>query len=166
MFGKHFQSMYTGSMFGAGTAVFSVMGYAISHAVKGRVELNPVMLAPTLGTDVASVEAAINYLEQPDPRSRSKDYEGRRLIREGEFQYFMPTHEKYQFIRNNDERREYNRQKKAEERARKTSKCKVSKHPSMTVNDCQASWGQLRRFPDLLRTRASTSTVSGSALDK
>src|SRR5581483_8590300 len=119
MFGKHFQSTYTGSMFGAGPVVFATWGWIIAHTVKGRVEINPVMLAPTLGTAVESIESALQYLCAPDPRSRSKEHEGRRLIREGQFQYLVPTHEKYQLILNNDDRREYFRQKKAESRARK-----------------------------------------------
>src|SRR5579883_1704808 len=56
----------------------------------------------------------------------------------------MPTHAKYQAIRNNDERREYNRLAKATERARKRAQkpageavSNVSNGVSLTVNDCQ-----------------------------
>jgi hypothetical protein len=97
------------------------------------VELNPAILASILGTDARSIEAAIAYLCAPDPRSRTKDHDGKRLIREGEFQYFMPTHEKYRAIRNDDDRREYFRVKKAEQRARDAVKGEVSKCVSKTV---------------------------------
>lgn len=136
MFGKHFQSTYTGSMFGAGLHVFAVWGYCISHAVKGRVELNPILLAAILGTDTATVEKAIEALCAPDPQSRTKEHEGRRLIREGQFQYFMPTHEKYRAIRDDDDRRAYFRQKKAEQRSRDARRVKMSKGVSKTVKDC------------------------------
>jgi hypothetical protein len=117
MYGKLFTSTYTGSLFGAGPNVFAVWTYAVAHMVKGRVELNPLLLATTLGTDVKSIEDALDYLQRPDPNSRSKECEGRRLIKEGQFQYFCPTHIRYHGIRNADERREYFRHKKAESRA-------------------------------------------------
>lgn len=111
--------MYTGSMYGAGVAVFAVWGYVISHTRRARVELNPKHLADTLGGTVEEIEEAIEFLMQPDPKSRNKMHEGRKLVKEGEFQYFLPSWDNYQRIRNADDRREYNRQKKREERARK-----------------------------------------------
>ena len=119
MWGKHFESMYEGSMYGAGVAVFAVWGYVISHARKGRVELNPKKLADTLGGTVDEIQEAINKLTQPDPQSRHKQNEGRRLIKNGEFQYEIPSWESYQAIRNEDDRREYNRIKQAEYRAKR-----------------------------------------------
>lgn len=119
MYGKHFRSMYEGSMYGAGIAVFAVWGYVISSARNSRVELNPKVLANTLGATREEIEGAIEVLTSPDPDSRHKEHEGRRLLREGQFQYFIPSWEIYQRIRNEEERREYNRAKKAEERAKK-----------------------------------------------
>lgn len=116
MYGKHFESMYEGSMYGAGIAVFAVWGYVISHAHFGRVELNPKKLADTLGGKQEEIEAAIEYLQRADSESRNKEHEGRRMIKEGEFQYFLPSWKKYQTIRNAEERREYNRVKQAESR--------------------------------------------------
>jgi len=117
-FGKHFVSMYEGSMFGAGLNVFAVWGYVIAHVQKQRVELNPKLLAATLGGDIEDIEAAIDYLTQPDPESRCKEHEGRRLVREGQFQYFVPTARIYRGMRDEDARREYNREKMAEARAK------------------------------------------------
>lgn len=116
MYGKHFESMYEGSMYGAGVPVFAVWGYVIAHARKARVELNPRKLADTLGGDVSEIETAIEFLMKPDPNSRHKEHEGSRLIKEGEFQYFLPSWETYQAIRSADDRREYNRLKQQERR--------------------------------------------------
>lgn len=120
MFGKHFASTYTGSMYGAGPVVFAVWGYVIANAVKGRVELNPTALAHIIGTTSDEIERAIAYLEAPDARSRSVEHEGRRLIREGAFQFQVPTHDKYRAIRNEDDRREQNRQAKQRQRLRES----------------------------------------------
>ena len=133
MYGKHFVSMYTGSMVGAGLNVFAVWGYAIANVVKSRVELNPKLLSLLLGCDEQEVVDAMDYLCCPDTKSRSKDHDGRRLIKEGEYQYFLPTYEAYRKILNEDERREYNRQKQAESRLRHKKKPVVKER----VNDCQ-----------------------------
>lgn len=119
MYGKHFESMYEGSMYGSGVAVFAVWGYVIAHTRKSRVELNPKKLSDTLGGTISEIEAAIKFLMSPDPNSRHKEHGGRRLIKEGEFQYFLPSWESYQKIRNADERREYNRVKQAEYRSKR-----------------------------------------------
>lgn len=118
MYGRHFESMYEGSMYGAGVAVFAVWGYVISHARHGVVELNAKKLADTLGGTVEQIEEAMRFLEQPDRKSRFKEDDGRRLVREGEFQYRLPSWEKYAAIKNEEDRREYNRSKQAEHRAR------------------------------------------------
>lgn len=122
MYGKHFDSMYEGSMYGAGISVFAVWGYVIAHVQKSRVELNPKKLSDTLGGTIEAVESAIDFLMSPDANSRHKQHEGRRLIKEGQFQYFVPSWDTYQGIRNSDDRREYNRVKQAEHRARKSRK--------------------------------------------
>ena len=119
MYGKAFASMYEGSMYGAGCNVFAVWGYIIAHAVAGRIELNPKKVADALGGTLEEIQAAMDYLQQPDAESRNQEYEGRRLVREGQFQYFVPSHEHYRRIQDEAQRREYNRVKQAEHRARK-----------------------------------------------
>lgn len=118
-------------MFGAGPDVFAVWGYVIANAVDSRVELNPKLLASILGTTVEAVQQAIDELCEPDPESRNKTSEGRRLQQEGQYQYRVTSHEIYRAMKNEEDRREYNRVKQAESRERKKSN-KVS-----TVNTGQ-----------------------------
>lgn len=106
-------------MYGAGVAVFAVWGYVIAHVRKSRVELNPKKLSDTLGGTVQEIIEAITFLMSPDPESRHKEHQGCRLLKEGEFQYFVPSWESYQGIRNADDRRAYNASKQREYRARK-----------------------------------------------
>jgi hypothetical protein len=124
MYGKHFESMYEGSMYGAGVVVFAVWGYVIAFTHKSRVELNPRKLADTLGGKVEEIEEAIKKLQEKDPESRNKEYEGRRLVKEGEYQYYVPSWESYQNLKNEDARREQNRlaQMRWREKQRKWSK--------------------------------------------
>jgi hypothetical protein len=61
----------------------------------------------------------IDYLCQPDPDSRNTAHDGRRLVREGSFQYFVPSHEHYRKMQSMEDRREYNRVKQQEYRAKR-----------------------------------------------
>jgi hypothetical protein len=120
MYGKHFKSMYTGSMFGAGAGVFAVWGYIIStRDPDGFIEINPDELGPKLGMKPSEVEHALEYLTKPDPKSRSKREGGRRLVEEGHNFYRIVNHDIYLALRKSEDRREYLRQKKRESRARK-----------------------------------------------
>ena len=130
MYGKFFASTFTGSMYGAGADVFAVWAYVIANTHDSQVELNPRLLAASIGMTADRAEVAIAYLAAPDTNSRSKVSEGRRLIREGEFAYHVPNFAAYRRVRNEEDRREYNRVKKAEERQRRAD----VKTP---VNDCQ-----------------------------
>lgn len=122
MYGKWFASTYTGSMMGAGAAVFAVWGWAIANAgPSGVVEINPKLLAAVIGEPESTIEEAVNYLLTPDPSSRSSAEGGRRLIHEGGFQYRIVNHAVYRAIRDEEQRREYNRKKQAESRQRRAS---------------------------------------------
>src|SRR5437764_3418159 len=117
-FGKFFASTLTGSMVGSGPELVAVWGYVIANTVDSQVELNPRHVAGLLGMSPEAVQQCIERLCTPDPESRSKVADGRRLIREGEFAYFVPNHAAYRAVRDERDRREYNRLKKAEGRAR------------------------------------------------
>lgn len=136
MYGKFFASAFTGSMMGAGSDVFAVWSYAIAHCVDGQVELNPKLLASVIGTSEKRAEAAIGFLCAPDPNSRSKTDDGRRLVREGQFAYRVPNHGHYLKIQNEGERREYNRIKKAESRSRGV-KARVNDSQAMSAVSAQ-----------------------------
>lgn len=122
MYGKLFESTYTGSMYGKGATVFAVWGYAIAHTKPdGSVEINPKMLAGAIGESVDEIAEALDFLQRPDDESRTKSEDGKRLIREGEYLFRVVNFSHYRSIRNDEERREYNRQKQAESRARRAS---------------------------------------------
>ena len=97
-------------MIGLGPITFAVWGYVIANTINSYVELNPVLIAAIFGKITPKeIEDAIDVLCQPDPKSRTPINDGRRLIREGQFQYFVPTHEQYRSTRNADDRRDYMR---------------------------------------------------------
>jgi hypothetical protein len=121
MYGKLFTSTFTGSMFGAGADVFAVWAYVVAHTVESSVELNPKVLAATLGMDADRVRTAIEWLSQPDTESRNPAEGGRRIIHEGGFQYRVVSHTLYRSLKSEVDRREYNREAKRKSRARKSN---------------------------------------------
>lgn len=113
-FGKIHASMYTGSMYGSGAMMFAVMGYVVANMLPVgddgmQVELNPEMLRHVLGEDEKDVRKAIETLCSPDPKSRTKQEEGRRLVKLGEFEYRVVNGPKYRAIRAKEVRLEQNR---------------------------------------------------------
>jgi hypothetical protein len=124
MYGKHFESLYEGSMVGAGAIIFAVWGYVIAKQrpcaeYGSQVKLNPKVVGPILGETPEDIEKAIEYLRSPDPNSQSKEKEGRRLIRIGQFDYQVVNGAKYASIRNYEQRREQNREAQRRFRAKK-----------------------------------------------
>ncbi len=123
MYGKHFESMYTGSMIGSGAEVFAVWGYVIANRRKDLVELNPVLLAFVLGEPIERICDAIETLCSPDPKSRTKEEDGRRLIKEGEYLYRVVNARRYDQEANEYSRRERDKFRKREERAGEAEEC-------------------------------------------
>lgn len=110
-FGKIFECTFTGSMVGSGPTVFALWSYVIaSTKPPGLVEINPVLVAAILGAPLQDVEAALDILQSPDARSRSKDADGRRLVKVSEFLYEVPTWRHYRESRNDEERKAYMRE--------------------------------------------------------
>jgi len=96
----------------------------------GVVEGSVPGLADFARVSVADVETALEELLAPDPYSRTEDYEGRRIEAVPGTGWRLLNHAKYRAKMNEDERREYNRKKQAEWRARH--------NPSKNVNDSQS----------------------------
>jgi hypothetical protein len=101
--------------------MFAVWGYVIAHMkpdsqVGAQVELNPKLLGFILGESEDVVVGVIERLCEPDPESRSREEEGRRLIRLGQFNYRVVNGAKYMAIRDEEARRQQNREAKQRER--------------------------------------------------
>jgi len=60
--------------------------------------ITPSAIASLLRIDDAIVEQAWELLSSPDPKSRHKDYEGRRIVATGEGTWFVVTGDHYQAL--------------------------------------------------------------------
>lgn len=134
MYGKIYESMFYGSMRGSGGAFFAVWSYVISHMKPDgdhgmKVEINPDIIAFLIGEPESVIREKLAIMCAPDPKSRSREEEGRKLIQLGEYTYLVVNGLAYHKIRNDLDRREYNRVKQAEHRAKK----KTASEPATKV---------------------------------
>ena len=95
----------------------------------GEVHASIPGLAARTGVSIQECEEALASFQTPDPYSRTKDYEGKRVkVIDGG--WALLNHGKYCALLNAEERREYNRRKQSEYRAKDKANAL-----SMTVND-------------------------------
>lgn len=103
-YGRIWESMYKGSMMGAGLEVFAVWPYVIAnmrgHPEHGAlVELNPMLLAFMIGCEQGDIERAIMKLCADDPESRTPREDGKRLVKLGQFLYRVVNGGEYLAVR-------------------------------------------------------------------
>jgi hypothetical protein len=135
-YAKIFQSMYCGSMYGAGMNVFALWGWVLAHKdERGQVEINPQKVADELGGTAEQVQEALVYLTQPDPHSRSKKMEGRRLVKVSEFGFRVVNAEHYRRL--GGSRREYWRKWRADHKCGATV-AQCGAQPKSTHADAHA----------------------------
>lgn len=113
MYGKTFTSLWEGSMVGQADAqlVFIFLFCHCDH--EGFVEAHPAGIAAKTGIPLDRVENTIDLLESPDPKSRSKEEEGRRIIPlDGDHVsgWKVVNYKYYRDLRRQEDRREYQRQ--------------------------------------------------------
>lgn len=105
-------------MIGAGAGPFAVMGYVIAHqdfdraSSKWVVRLNPTLLSTILGENESVINDSVTYLCSVDQKSGSSDECGRRLVPfpPGSMEYWVVNGEKYQAMREYEERKVQNRE--------------------------------------------------------
>lgn len=135
-YAKVFRQMYTGSMYGAGLHVFAVWGWMLANKdAEGHVEVNPVMVANMLGGLPEDVQEALAYLLKPDPASRAKEHDGRRVIKIGEYEYEIVNHAKYRDKASKDNKRQADRERIADKRAKNkdVAGCRKTSQPVADV---------------------------------
>lgn len=99
-------------------------------------------LADAARVSISDCREALHILSSPDPDSRSKDFEGRR-IKEVDGGWLILNGEKYRNKMSLDERREYNRIKQAEYRGKKkmsTSCVQFSTESAQTETETETEY--------------------------
>lgn len=101
----------------------------------GHVDMTVAAIARRTNVPLRVVNRAIEKLSSPDPDSRTPDEEGRRIVLldpHRSWGWRIVNYANYRNIRNDEDRREYNREKQREFRSRR-----ARSDASLTVKRCQ-----------------------------
>lgn len=119
MYAKVFRSIFDGSLYGHFEATIVFLAMLVLADKDGTVDMTAEKLAAACGYPLDIVQKGIDQLEKPDPRSRTPDEDGKRivLLHNAGWGWQIVNYAKYRDIRSAEERREYFRLKKQEQRA-------------------------------------------------
>ena len=81
MYGKIFASMFKGSLYGQWEAIVTFTVMIVLADQHGEVDMTAEALAAQTSIPLDIIKRGIADLETPDPKSRTPDDEGRRIVR-------------------------------------------------------------------------------------
>lgn len=112
MYGKTFTTLWEGSMVGQAD-VQLVFIFLFCHCDwDGFVEAHPAIISAKTGLSLSRVRAALKVLGEPDPDSRSKAEDGRRIVAvdvDHAKGWHVVNYKHYRELRDSEERRKYHR---------------------------------------------------------
>ncbi len=166
MYTKLYRTIFDGSLYGQFEAITVFMAMLALADHHGEVDAFPAKIAGCLGCDVDFVIKGIEDLLLPDPHSRTPAKDGCRIIpllndegNDRPFGWKIVNYKKYREIRNEEERREY--QRKWIEKKRKKEKLSTE-----NVDDCQQSTNVDRSLPQSTHTDTDTDTEKIKTLSR
>ncbi len=138
MYGKLFESMYTGTIKSDWKAMVTFQQFVILADENGIVDMMPSHLSDTTGLPLGLIKHGIAVLESPDPNSRTPDEEGRRII-------LMDEHRPWGwFIVNYKMYRDLSSRKQRSEQSTERSKRYRERHKNLNENS-DATLGNARQ---------------------
>jgi hypothetical protein len=120
MFAKIFDSIYEGTLVECWQALVTFQQMLILSTADGVVDMTPNAIHRRTGIPLEIIEAGIDFLERPDPQSRSKEMDGRRIARLDQgrsWGWFIVNHAEYKRRITAEEKREADRERIAGRRA-------------------------------------------------
>lgn len=124
MYGKVFTSIWEGSLYGRLEASATLMALVTLCNADGVIDMTMEAISGRTGWPIGFIQAGIKELEQPDPRSRTADYEGRRLIKlddHRDWGWVLVNYQKYREKKDLDVQRQQTRERVIRCRARQNS---------------------------------------------
>jgi len=121
MYGKIFDSMYDGTISANWQGLVTFQQLIVLCDADGVIDMTPPALSRRTGIPLEIIEKGIEYLEAPDPYSRTQGHDGARIVRLDEHRpwgWFIVNHSKYKSLQDKDHIRAENRKRKQKQRAR------------------------------------------------
>jgi len=120
MYGKIFQSIYDGTLVTNWKALVTFEQMIILCDADGVLDMTPFAIHKRTGIPLDIIQEGINFLEQADPLSRSKEQDGRRIERldaHRDWGWVIVNHRYYRDLVSKEEKREADRVRIASKRA-------------------------------------------------
>ena len=119
MYGKVFDSIYDGTLYGHWEAIVTMQQLIVLATPDGVVDMTPNAIAARTSIPLDIIKKGLTVLESPDPYSRTPGEDGRRIVPMDEHRpwgWRLVNHGKYMRLRNMTEKRAADRERIAEKR--------------------------------------------------
>jgi len=158
MYGKVFESIYDGSLYGQWEAIVTMQQLIVLADADGVIDMTPPAIAGKTSIPLEILEKGLKILSQPDPYSRSPGSDGARiqlLDDQRPWGWFLVNHKKYRDLRTAEDRRKYMRKYMRERRKEESV--------NNSVNSCKQSLAQLANKDKETDKDKETSTTAPAA---
>jgi len=112
VYGKVFESMYGGSLYGHWEAIITMQTLIVICDADGVIDMTPQAIAGKTSIPIGIIEKGLKVLSEPDPSSRTEGAEGVRIeLIDGHrpWGWILVNHEKYKSIKDAEMVREQTR---------------------------------------------------------
>ena len=119
MYGKIFSSMYDGTLRVDWKALVTFQQLIVLCDADGIIDMTTEAISGRTGIPIDIISYGLKHLAEPDPYSRTKDMDGRRIClldTERPWGWFIVNHEKYKALVSSNTIREQNKLRKRKER--------------------------------------------------
>ncbi len=138
MYGKIFESIYTGTLYGQWEAIVTFQQMIVLADEDGTVDYTPPALAAKTSIPLEIIEKGIASLMEPDKYSRSPDEDGRRIVLLDEdrpWGWRLVNYEHYRNVASREEKKRKDRERVAEKRNKNkgVASCRNESHTVANV---------------------------------
>ncbi len=137
MYGKIFATIFDGSLYGRFEATATLMVLITLANRHGEVDMTIEALSARTGFPIAILQAGIEELSKPDPRSRTPGEDGKRIVPiapHRDWGWRLVNYETYRTLRTEDDRREYHAQYYRDKRSAGARKARSHSTTSTAIN--------------------------------
>lgn len=120
MYGKVFESIYDGTLYGHWEAIVTMQQMIVLAGPDGVVDMTPQAIAARTSIPLEIIRTGLKVLGEPDPYTRTPGEEGRRIIlidSHRPWGWKLVNHGKYMRLRNMEQKREADRARMSEKRS-------------------------------------------------
>ncbi len=153
MYGKIFESIYDGSLYGHFEAIVTFQALIVLADEHGLIDISPQALAGRTSYPLDIIKTGLKVLQQSDPHSRSQDEDGKRIVPLDNGREFGWRIVNYDYYRNLARRAD--KKHAATERQRRKRK---KDSQDVDSKECHAPVTHLSRQPVYTDTNTDTNT--------